>query len=199
MARQSRGRRMLIAKDPPNPLTATSVPGMPFVTERWFGNTIRLAWNEADSGNSMINNYQILRSTSSGTETPLTTVAGTQTGGSYTDSTATDLTKTYYYKVIANNSIGSSCGNNEIAAPYVGDTCTGIIIHKNDPTHPESTGGGPGQPPPLPSLLIDYVAVAEPPATNNLTFTIKVGDLSGTLPPNSRWRIACDWLNATTG
>ncbi|MEA2202985.1 MAG: hypothetical protein QOI89_3700 [Solirubrobacteraceae bacterium] len=194
IARQSSGRRMLAANDP---ASSTSVPGIPFVTERRIGNTVRLAWNESDSGNSMINNYQILRSTSSGTETPLTTVAGTQTGGSYTDNTATDLTKTYYYKVIANNSIGSSCGNNEIAAPYVGDTCTGIIIHKNDPTHPESTGGGAGQPPPLPSLLIDYVAVSEPPATNNLTFTIKVGDLSGTLPPNSRWRIAWDWYHPT--
>jgi len=198
IARQSSGRRMLVAKDP---ASSTSVPGIPFVTERRIGNTVRLAWNESDSGNSMINNYQILRGTTSGGENPIpiATVAGTQTGGSYTDTTATDLTKTYYYKVVAVNSVGSSCPNNEIAAPYVGDTCTGIIIHKNDPTHPESTGGGAGQPPPLPSLLIDYVAVAEPPATNNLTFTIKVGDLSGTLPPNSRWRIAWDWFNATTG
>jgi hypothetical protein len=199
IARQSSGRRMLAAKDPPNPLTATSVPGMPFVTERRLGNTVRLGWSEADSGNSMINNYQILRGTSSGMETPLTTIAGTQIGGSYTDVTATDLTKTYYYKVIANNTIGSSCANNEIAAPYVGDTCTGIIIHKNDPTHPESTGGGAGQPPPAPSLLIDYVAVGEPPATNNLMFKMKVGNLTGTLPPNSRWRIAWDWFNASTG
>jgi hypothetical protein len=201
IARQSSGRRMLVAKDPPNPLTATSAPGMPFVTERRIGNTVRLAWNESDSGNSMINNYQILRGTMSGGEnpTPIVTVAGTQTGGTYTDTTATDLTKTYYYKVVAVNSAGSSCSNNEIAAPYVGDTCTGIIIHKNDPTHPESTGGGAGQPPPLPSLLIDYIAVAEPPATTNLTFKIKVGDLSGTRPPNSRWRIAWDWFNASTG
>jgi hypothetical protein len=190
---------MLVAKDPLNPLTATWPPGMPFVTERRIGNTVRLAWNESDSGNSMINNYQILRGTTSGGENPvpIATVAGTQTGGTYTDNTATDLTKTYYYKVVAVNSVGSSCPNNEIAAPYVGDTCTGIIIHKNDPTHPESTGGGAGQPPPLPSLLIDYVAVSEPPATNNLTFTIKVGDLSGTLPPNSRWRIAWDWYHPT--
>lgn len=196
IARQSSGRRMLAAGDP---ASSTSKPGMPFVTERRIGNTVRLAWNEADSGNSMINNYQILRGISSGTETPLAIVAGTQTGGVYNDTTATDLTKTYYYKVVAANSVGSSCPNNEIAAPYVGDTCTGIIIHANDPTHPESTGGGAGQPPPLPSLLIDYVAVGEPPATGNLMFKIKVGNLSGTLPPNSRWRIAWDWFNPGTG
>lgn len=198
--RSKSSRRMLAAKDPtPNPLTETWAPGMPFVTERRIGNTVHLAWSEADSGNSMINNYQILRGTSPGTETPLMTVAGTQIGGGYTDNTATDLTKTYYYKVVANNSVGSSCANNEIAAPYVGYSCTGIIIHKNDPSHPESTGGGVGQSPPLPSLLIDYIAVAEPPMTNYLTFTIKVTDLSGTLPPNSRWRIAWDWFNPTTG
>jgi len=199
IARQSSGRRMLVAKDPPNPLSATSAPGVPFVTERRIGNTVRLAWSEADSGNSMINNYQILRGTASGTETPLATVAGTQIGGTYTDISATDLTKTYYYSVVASNSIGSSCANNEIAAPYVGDTCTGIIIHKNDPTHPESVGGGVGQPPPTPQLLIDYIAVGEPPATNDLMFKIKVGNLMGTLPPNSRWRIAWDWFNPTSG
>lgn len=194
IARQSGGRRMLAAKDP---TSSTSVPGMPFVTEVRRGNVVNLMWNEADSGNSMINNYEILRSTSQGTETLLTTVAGTQTGGSYTDNTATDLTKTYYYKVIAVNSAGSSCANNEIAAPYVGDTCSGMIIHRNDPTHPESTGGGVGQPPPLPSLLIDYIALSEPPSTSNLTFTIKVGNLMGTVPPNSRWRIAWDWYHPT--
>jgi hypothetical protein len=196
IARQSSGRRMLVAKDP---TSSTSVPGTPFVTERRVGNAVQLAWQESDSGNSMINSYNILRGTGPGTETPLVTVAGTQTGGTYTDSTATDLTKTYYYKVVANNSVGSSCANNEIAAPYVGNTCNGLIIHKNDPSHPESTGGGIGQPPPLPSLLIDYIAVSEPPSTSNLTFTIKVGNLMGTLPPNSRWRIAWDWFNASTG
>lgn len=207
--RSTSSRRMLVAKDPPPPPNPppTWAPGMPFVTERRIGNTLRLAWSEADSGNSMINNYKIFRGTASGAEgaTAIATVAGTQTGGTYNDPTATDPTKTYYYKVVAvngNPGNNSSCPNNEIAAPFVGDTCTGIIIHKNDPTHPESTGGGAGQPPPLPSLLIDYVAVGEPPsAPNNLMFKLKVGDLigtpPGTLPPNSRWRIAWDW--ATTG
>ena len=196
IARQSSGRRMIAAKDP---TSSTSVPGMPFITERRVGTAVQLAWQESDSGNSMINSYSILRGTSPGTETPLTTVSGSQIGGSYTDTTASDPTKTYYYKVIATNSVGSSCSNNEIAAPYVGDSCNGLIIHKNDPSHPESTGGGVGQPPPLSSLLIDYVAVSEAPATNNLTFTMKVGNLQGTLPPNSRWRIAWDWFNASTG
>lgn len=184
---------MLVAKDPASP---TSVPGMPFVRHRRVGNVVRLSWNQSDSGNSMINNYQILRGIAPGAENPvpIATVAGTQIGGSYTDTTATDPTKTYYYKVVATNSMGASCPSIEVAAPYQGDTCTGLILHRNDPTHPESTGGGSAGQPPVPQLLIDYIALGEPPATNNLMFKMKVGDLS-TIPPNSRWRIAWDWYH----
>jgi len=191
IARQSSGRRMIAAKDP---TSATAVPGMPFVTETRIGNVVKLAWNEADSGNSMINFYQILRSTSPGAEVPLTTVAGAQTGGTYTDTTATNPSQTYYYKVVASNSVGTSCPNNEIAAPFVGDTCSGIIIHRNLPSHPESTGGTASQPP-LPQYLIDYIAVGEPPSTNQLMFKMKVGNLL-TLPPNSRWRMV--WNSVAT-
>ena len=184
IARQSSGRRMLAAKDPASP---TSAPGMPFVTQTRVGNTVTLAWNESDDGNSPITGYQILRGTSSGTETPLATISGSQTR--YTDVTATDATKTYYYKVVATNAIGSSCGNSEIAAPYVGDRCSGIVIHQNLASHPESTGGGSGAAQaPLPQLLIDYIAVGEPPATNQLMFKMKVGNLT-TVPPNCRWRM----------
>jgi len=196
IARQSSGRRMLAAKDPPNPLTATSVPGMPFVTQRRVGPVVHLAWNEADTGNSAITSYQILRGTASGAETLLKTVKGTQTGGTFNDLTATDTTKTYFYKVIAVNGVpGASCANNEVASPFVGDPISGTIIHRNDPTHPEATGGSAGQPP-APELLIDYIAVGEPPGTSNLMFKMKVGDLS-TIPPNSRWRIAWDWWSPT--
>src|ERR1700724_4908764 len=73
IARQSSGRRMLAAKDP---TSSTSVPGIPFITERRIGNNVQLKWQESDSGNSMINNYTILRGTSPGTEASLATVAG---------------------------------------------------------------------------------------------------------------------------
>ncbi len=196
IARQSSGRRMLKAKDPANVLTLSTVPGMPLVQERRIGNVVKLAWNEGDSGNSMINSYSIYRGTAPGAEgpSPIATVSGTQTGGTYTDTTATDLTKTYYYRVAANNSIGSSCGNNEVAAPYKGDTCTGLIIHRNDPTHPESTGAGTAGQPPIPALLIDYISLGEPPGTSDLTFKMKVGDLTS-VPKNSRWRIAWTWYH----
>ena len=182
IARQSSGRRLIASYDPLNAATAKSAPGVPSVTTRRIGNVVNLGWSEADTGNSPITSYKIMRGTASGAETLLTTVPGSQTR--YDDTTATDTSKTYYYKVLAVNAVGTSCGANEVAAPYVGDTCSGVIVHRNDPTHPEANAGT-NTPA---SLLIDYVAVGEPAGTNNFMFKMKVNDLSS-VPPNSRWRI----------
>jgi uncharacterized membrane protein YgcG len=187
IARQSSGRRLVAAFDPPNALNAISVPGMPSVTTRRVGNVVHLGWSEADTGNSAILSYKIMRGISSGTETLLTTVTGDQ--ASFDDTTATDTTKTYYYKVLAVNAAGTSCAANEVAAPYVGDTCGGLILQRNDPTHPESLVASQN-----PSLAIDYIAAGEPPATNNLMFRMKVSSLSS-VPANSRWRIV--WNSET--
>jgi hypothetical protein len=183
IARQSSGRRLFVANDPASPLTATSVPGMPSVTARRVGQTVNLAWSEADTGNSAITSYRVMRGTASGAEVLIATVPGTQL--SYVDSSAIDVTKTYYYKVLAVNGVGTSCGNNEIAAPYVFDTCQGLIVQRTPPSHPEQTTHGAAPP----SLAIDYVAVGEPAATNNLMFKMKVTNMGATPPPNSRWRI----------
>src|SRR5260370_23976231 len=96
IARQSSGRRLIARFDPPNAMTATSAPGMPSVTTRRVGNVVHLGWSEADNGNSAITSYKIMRGTVSGAETLLTTVSGSQT--LYYDTTATDTSKTYYYK-----------------------------------------------------------------------------------------------------
>jgi len=190
IARQSSGRRLIAAFDPPNSLHAKSVPGMPSVTQRRVGSVVHLAWSEADTGNSKITSYQILRGTASGTETPLTTVKGTQTR--YDDTTATDITKTYYYKVLAVNSAGMSCANNEIAVPYVGNTCSGLILQRTPPGHPEQSAQGLAPA----SLAIDYIAAGEPPATSNLVFTMKVTSLTS-VPKSSRWRIVWNSYAAT--
>src|SRR6185437_12645987 len=180
IARQSSGRRLIALKDPTSP---TSRPGVPSVTQRRVGDVVHLGWSEADTGNSAITSYKIMRGTTSGGETLLATVGGNQTR--YDDTTATDTSKTYYYTVLAVNGAGSSCGTNEVAAPYLGDTCNGLIIHRNEPTHPEANLGLNT----LASLLIDYVAVAEPPDSNNLMFKLKVNSLAS-IPQNSRWRVA---------
>src|SRR5205823_986472 len=129
IARQSSGRRLFASTDPADAMTATFAPGMPSVTTRRVGNVVHLGWSEADTGNSPITGYQIMRGTTSGAETLLVNVPGTQT--SFDDTTATDTTKTYYYQVQATNAAGSSCGN-EVSAPYVGETCSGVILHQND-------------------------------------------------------------------
>jgi len=179
IARQSSGRRLIAAFDPPS---NKSVPGTPLVTQRRQPGVVHLSWSEADTGNAKINKYQILRGTSSGAETPLASVSGTTT--KYDDTKATDPNQTYYYKVVATNSVGSSCANNEIAAPYIGDNRTGLILQRTPPGHPEQSAQG--QAPA--SLAIDYIAAAEPAGTNNLMFKMKVTNLSS-LPANSRWRI----------
>jgi hypothetical protein len=188
IARQSSGKRLFAANDPPS---TTSAPGMPFVTQRRIGGTVHLAWSEADTGNLPITSYLILRGLISGGEVPIATVTGTQTGGTYTDLTATDTTATYYYKVQAINAVGTSCGNNEIAAPYIGNGCTGLIVQKTPPGHPEQPGGAGAAPA---SLAIDYIAVGEPAnSPGNFMFVMKVtGPLTAPLPPNSRWRIVWD-------
>jgi hypothetical protein len=182
IARQSSGRRLFAAFDPPNPLHAKSVPGMPSVTVRRVGFVVHLAWSEADTGNASIKSYQIWRGTASNGETLLTTVGGSQK--TYDDFSASDITKTYYYKVLAVNSVGISCADNEVAAPYVGDTCSGLILQRTPPGHPEQSAQGAAPD----SLAIDYISAAEPPGTSNLVFKMKVTSLSS-VPPSSRWRI----------
>jgi hypothetical protein len=186
IARQSSGRRLFAANDPG---VTTEAPGMPSVSQVRIGRTVHLGWSEADTGNSPITGYRIQRSTDGGsTWQVITTVAGTQIGGAFDDLTATDTTKTYSYIVQATNAIGMSCPNNRVDAPYLGDACTGIVIHKNDPTHPEANAGT-NTPA---SLLIDYIAVGEPAsAPGNFLFKMKVNDLSS-VPPNSRWRVMFD-------
>ena len=182
IARQSSGRRLIASFDPPHSQNAKSAPGMPSVTVRRVNSVVHLAWSEADTGNANISSYRIMRGTASGAETLLTTASGRQT--TYDDVTATDPNVTYYYKVLAVNSVGTSCGNNEIAALFLGDTCTGLIVQKTPPGHPEQQlqGLAPA------SLAIDSVAVGEPPGTNNLMFKIKVTSLAS-VPSSSRWRI----------
>jgi hypothetical protein len=79
----------------------------------------------------------------------------------------------------------------------MGDSSTtGLIIHQNDPSHSEATGGGSIGAPPTPGLLIDNIAVGEPAsAPGMLMFKMKASDLSS-VPANSRWRIAWNWWSS---
>jgi hypothetical protein len=181
IARQTGGRRLLAAFDPPNVATA---PGTPFLAAKRNGGLVRLSWSESDNGGSPITVYNILRSISPGTETLLATVPGTQLR--YDDPTATDPALIYYYKVVAVSGQGSSCGDNEVAAKFLGSsyTATGFII-ANDPTAEV------GPPAANPDLDIQSLSIAEPgtgPNAGKLVFNLKMTNL-GVIPPSRRWRI----------
>lgn len=191
IARQTGGRRLLSAFDPPDVATA---PGTPFLSAKRNGGLVRLSWSESDNGGSPIMVYNILRSISSGTETLLATVPGTQLR--YDDQTATDPALTYYYKVVAVSAQGSSCGENEVAAKFLGSsyTATGFTI-ASDPTAEV------GPPAANPDLDIQSLSIAEPgsgPNAGLLVFNLKMTNLS-VIPPDRRWRIIWNSPSAPDG
>ncbi|HEX8774401.1 MAG TPA: Calx-beta domain-containing protein [Pyrinomonadaceae bacterium] len=177
IARQTGGRR-LFGPDTPATTTAT-VPGTPYLSVGRDGTTVHLSWSESDDGGSAITNYKVLRGTTSGGETLL---ANAGTANKYDDKTASPNT-TYYYKVVAVNSLGESCGNNETAAPPQGDSCNGIV-EVTDPTGDQKGAPGNADLDVLSIALADHVEGAE----NKLVFKLKVADLS-LLVPNRQWRI----------
>jgi hypothetical protein len=181
IARQSGGRRLLSAFDPPATATA---PGTPTLNAKRNGGLVKLSWSEADTGGSAITSYQVLRSTTTNTETLLATVPGTQLR--YDDPTANDPSITYFYKIVAVNAQGSSCGNNEVSVRFVGDSyaATGFIV-ASDPT---AEAGAPAA---NPDLDIQSLSISEPGTGSNagkLVFNLKMTNLS-VIPPNRRWRI----------
>jgi hypothetical protein len=191
IARQTGGRRLLSAFDPPNVATA---PGTPFLAAKRNNGLVRLSWSEADDGASAITGYNVLRSISPGTETLLAAVSGSTLR--YDDLTATDPNLTYYYKVVAVNGQGSSCGDNEVSARFVGNSfsASGFTV-ANDPT---AEAGAPAA---NPDLDIQSLSLSEPstgPNAGKLVFNLKMTNLS-VIPPNRRWRIIWNSRSAPDG
>src|SRR5207249_1942585 len=76
---------------------------------------VTLSWQAPSNGGSPITNYKIYRSSSSGTEGLYTTI------GNVTSYTNTGLSNgaTFYYKVAAVNSLGTSALSNEASATTI--------------------------------------------------------------------------------
>src|SRR5437899_652878 len=90
--------------------TTLAIPSAPQNLQATGIGSVALVWQAPSSdGGSAITNYKIYRSSSSGTEGLLTTVGNVT---SYTD-TALASDHTYFYKVTAVNSIGTSLQSNE--------------------------------------------------------------------------------------
>ncbi|HKP92749.1 MAG TPA: fibronectin type III domain-containing protein, partial [Chthoniobacterales bacterium] len=166
----------------------------PLVSAKRNGGVVRLSWSEADNGGSPITGYNILRSVTPGTETLIATTPPTQLR--YDDPAANDPNLTYYYKVVALNSFGASCGNNEVAARFVGDSysATGFLV-ANDPVAEV------GPPAANPDLDIVSLHISEPgsgPNAGKLVFNLKMQNLS-VIPPSRRWRIIWNSQSAPDG
>ncbi len=177
IARQTGGRRLF---GPDTPATTTStVPGAPYLVVGRDGSVAHLTWSESDDGGSAITNYKVLRGTTSGGETFL---ANAGTAVKFDDTTANPNT-TYYYKVVAVNAHGESCGNNEAFAPPLGNSCTGIT-EVTDAAGDQKAGPANGDLDILAVSMADHVEGVD----NKLVFKLKVADLS-ILVPNRQWRI----------
>lgn len=195
LARQTGGKGLFAAHDALFP-DAPTVPGAPYVTALRNGGTVRLAWSTSNNGGSPVTGYTISRGTTSGGESLLATVPGSQLR--YVDTTATDPAATYFYKVEATNAQGTSCGNNEVSARYLGDSRAGVgFTLYTDPTG--ATDGGPQAA--NPDLDIQTLSIAEPgtgPHAGKLVFNLKVVNLAAA--PNERmWRVIWDSPNAPAG
>jgi hypothetical protein len=110
IAYQSAGQGMFAAYDTAAPITAPASPTLNASVDTQRGATL-LDWAAPDDGGSPITGYQVYRGVTPGTATPY----ATSTGTSFTDTGVTAGT-TYYYRVVATNSVGSSDPSNEVSA-----------------------------------------------------------------------------------
>jgi len=98
-----------------NAITNQSVPDpLTSLTAHASGNSIALSWSAASGATS----YRVYRGTTAGGES-MTPIATGITGTTYTNANLTPGV-TYYYKIVAVNSVGGSSGSNEASATAVG-------------------------------------------------------------------------------
>ena len=183
IARQSGGKRMFAAFDPP----AQALPGAPSVTATSDSSGVTLTWPLPDDGGSPLTGHKIYRGTVSGGESFL---ADAGTKGVFVDTTAIPGV-TYFYRVTAVNAVGEGpyCGEVSPAPAPVIDPCTppGVTIHTDkagDIVVATGTTSYPG-------YDLRSLSVGEPFGANfddKLVFTIKVEDLT-TVPPSARWPV----------
>jgi len=190
--RQSGGKRMFAAFDPVEP-AAPAAPQLVAASQSGTGTFV--SWLAPDNGGAALKSYVIYRGSASATETRLATISAAKT--SYLDKAAT--TGTYYYRVAAVNKYGQShlCGEvKSVPAPPPQSPCTGTgITVVTDPAG-DQTGAPANSQLDILSISIaeKYVSASTP---NQLTFTMKVENLSNPVQPNSIWTIFFTAPNGT--
>jgi hypothetical protein len=190
--RQSGGKRMFAAFDPVEP----APPAAPQIGAALQSSTGTLVtWLAPDNGGAPLKNYVIYRGSTSGSETPIATISATKT--SYLDKAA--KTGTYYYRVAAVNQYGQShlCGEvASVPAPPPQSPCAGAGITVVDDPTGDQTGAPANSQLDIQSISISekYVSASTP---SQLTFTMKVANLTNPVQPNSVWTIFFTAPNGT--
>lgn len=184
IARQSGGKGLFAAFDPPVGQVVPAAPLGLSATKQSNSPTVRLSWTAPDNGGTAITGYKIYRGTASGGETLLATVGGA--GTSYTDSTAAAGT-TYYYQVSAVNAVGEGPRSCEVTPvlTVVQNPCAlpGALVANDTADNAPNT-------PPSPSLDVREVYIAEPyfqDGSSKLVLTMKTG--GGAPVASSQWYI----------
>ena len=193
IARQSGGRRLFHAFDPPAEQMPPAAPQF-LSAVRKDSNSVLLTWLKPDNGGSPITGYNVYRSDTSDPQSFqfIAHVSGEMTL-KYLDQTAPNSTN-WYYKIMAVNAIGESSychilnvngvqpGANACQLPFL--QVQGAAASSNDPT---------GQ------FSIQYVNMGEPftgCASKNLTAIMKVNSMDPTntgttavVPPVSTYEV----------
>jgi hypothetical protein len=190
LLRQSGGRRLLHAFDPPEP----AVPPAPRLQAAVRqGGAVTVTWDEPDSGGTPLVAYKVYRGTASGGETLLATIGPAKP--EFLDAAA-DASTAYFYRVTAVNAQGEGpfCGEVQVVAGRVESPCVlpGVTV-VTDPAGDQV--GAPANT----ELDIRSLSLAEPflnSCANQLVFTLKVSDLS-VVPPQARWTIFFSRANGT--
>jgi fibronectin type 3 domain-containing protein len=117
------------------PAATTGIPAAPTGLAVSAGNgSVGLTWNASTGATS----YSIYRGTAPGAEGA--TTVGTATANSFTDTGLTNGT-TYYYKVTASNTAGTSASSNEASATPSGSGGTGTLLSQGHPATASSVQG----------------------------------------------------------
>jgi PKD repeat protein len=182
VARQSGGRTLLAAFDPVEP----AIPQAACLSGHRDDLASYLNWKVPDNGGSPITSYKILRGTTPANLVQIGTGSGAKS--TYTDRSADPAVPTYYYQIIAVNSLGDGAASNVVQldiGPRVEPT--GACVLPGVQVVVDPTGDATST---LPQHDITSVNISEPQDLDGkVVFTIKVVNLNAPVPPNLRYAV----------
>lgn len=192
IARQSGGKRLFAAFDPPTEPNPPAAPQVASVAKDPAGD-VHVKWAEPDNGGAPITGYNVYRKIGAGSTygAPLATVGADKT--TYVDTTAAPNVQ-YFYRVTALNSEGEgpNCGNFPIGTVVVESECIlpGLTILT------DATGDALDA---QPSHDVQFLAISEIfglGGSDKIILTLKVESLA-VVPPDTNWPVQFN-VGATT-